>query len=90
MALDPAAVQAADDDFYPLHPDLVKDGQREPLNSGMPRYKQLRAEWQKFYNAHVSRGSGGPSEVRPAAREPYITRITKPVPTSPGAGGRIE
>ena len=83
MALDPTAAQAADDEFYPLHPDLVKDDRREPLNSGMPRYTQLRAEWQKFYDAHVSRSSGGPSEVRPAAREPYITRITKPVPTTP-------
>lgn len=50
--LDASATRAANDDFYARHPELVRDGQRQPLDPDDPAQAALRREWMQAYAAN--------------------------------------
>jgi hypothetical protein len=69
--LEGAAVQAADDDFYDLHPEMVLNGARQPIDSDDPEQSSLRDLWTYLYIAH-----GGAVEKHRSAgpdRETYFS-----------------
>lgn len=66
LPLNNGAVQAADDQFYANHPELVQNGERIPLDPDDPAQAHLRREWMDLYAA-----SGGAIEgEEPVRREP--------------------
>lgn len=60
--LNPAAVKAANDEFYAKHPEMVVDGKRIPLESNNPAQAAMRREWMDAYERN-----GG--EVEPISRK---------------------
>ena len=62
--LDPAAVQAADEQLYAAHasdprPNTLFDvsGNRKPLSSTDPSQESLREEWRQAYSAALEKNS---------------------------------
>lgn len=47
--LNPAAVKAANDEFYAKHPEMVVDGQRRALDPNNPSQAGMRREWMDAY-----------------------------------------
>ncbi len=73
MALDRGAAQAANDDFYTNHAELVKNGERIPINSNMDNYDDLRLEWKNLYRSHLADGNeSSAGNVEAARRDAYI------------------
>lgn len=66
--LNEGAIQAADDEFYAKHPELVKDGKRIPLSSTDPAQADLRKEWVELYKKHGGKEEG--DDDKPPAKKP--------------------
>lgn len=53
--LNKEAVKKADDEFYAKHPELVKEGKRQPLEAKNPEHAKLRKEWVTLYNKNTKK-----------------------------------
>ncbi|MEO8280520.1 MAG: hypothetical protein ABI564_12570 [Ideonella sp.] len=92
--LDPAAVKAADDQFYANHPEFIgPDGKRIPLSATDPAQADLRREWVASYVAAGGAVAGGDSAKKPGAGTepcdcpPPPSPPAPPAPPTPGGGG---
>jgi len=76
--LNKQAIQAADDEFYAKHPDMMRNGHRVPLDPNNPRHAAMRQAWHTSYLANggeLSNADMGQSEVdkpvRPCERDDH-------------------
>ncbi len=69
--LNEAATREADDAFYRNHPEMVKDGVRQPIDSSDPEQESLRKEWINSYLANGGQQSN--SGLRTKEDEPDET-----------------
>jgi hypothetical protein len=56
---DTAAVKGASNTFYNLHPEMVKDGKRVPLDPCDPKQAAMQKEWMDLYEAYGGKTQKG-------------------------------
>src|SRR5487761_2667900 len=82
------ATSAADDAFYSSHPEMIKDGKKQPIDPHDPNQAKLHHEWLQSYAGH----GGAVRKITSKAKAEQVRNValqTQALPATVGTAAAV-